>query len=164
MNETLKNEDNREVEFIGNPKRDIILAKNVRESEIEFLSSRRSLTHIEVEAANKYRYLFEATELKAGGDNMSMVEYGCQIDGGGSSVNKQDHQLKCLNEINYIHRVVGENATNCLQHIVGQGYTLKEYAHIRAISTRKSSRLLKEALHMCLEPMGLTSKKHTIRA
>ena len=153
MNETLKNEDNREVEFIGNPKRDIILAKNVRESEIEFLSSRRSLTHIEVEAANKYRYLFEATELKAGGDNMSMVEY-----------NKQDHQLKCLNEINYIHRVVGENATNCLQHIVGQGYTLKEYAHIRAISTRKSSRLLKEALYMCLEPMGLTSKKHTIRA
>ena len=152
MNETLKNEDNREVEFIGNPKRDIILAKNVRESEIEFLSSRRSLTHIEVEAANKYRYLFEATELKAGGDNMS------------SSVNKLDHQLKCLNEINYIHRVVGENATNCLQHIVGQGYTLKEYAHIRAISTRKSSRLLKEALHMCLEPMGLTSKKHTIRA
>ena len=95
---------------------------------------------------------------------MSMVEYGCQIDGGGSSVNKLDHQLKCLNEINYIHRVVGENATNCLQHIVGQGYTLKEYAHIRAISTRKSSRLLKEALHMCLEPMGLTSKKHTIRA
>tara|TARA_R110001583_G_scaffold105219_3_gene252755 strand:+ start:8946 stop:9440 length:495 start_codon:yes stop_codon:yes gene_type:complete len=164
LNEILKKEDRREVEFIGDPKRDLLMAKNVRESEIEYLSSKRSLSHIEVECANKYRRLFETTELKAGGDNMSMTVYGCKIDGGGSSKDKLDNQLKALNTINYVHRCIGENATHCLQHIVGQGYTLKEYAQIRNISTRKSSKSLKEALYMALEPLGLTKVRHTIRA
>ena len=66
--------------------------------------------------------------------------------------------------LNYVHRVVGENYTNVLQKIVGEGYTLKQFSTTRGISPRKASRFLKEALHFAASPLGLAKTRHTIRA
>jgi len=164
LNETLKNEDRREVEFIGNPKRDLLMAKNIRESEIEYLSAKRVINHFELEVANKYRKIYETTELKATGDNLSMIKYGCRIDGGADSTSSVDNRLKAINKLNYIHRVIGQNYADLMQHIVGQGFTIKQYSMLSKTKPRKVSRLLREALHFTAEPLGLTKTRHTIRA
>lgn len=164
MNETLKNEDRREVEFIGNPKRDLLIAKNIRESEIEYLSAKRVINHFELEVANIYRKIYEATVLKATGDNMSMVKYGCRIDGGGTNSDAIDNRLKAINKLNYIHRVIGQNYADLMHHIVGQGFTIKQYSMLSKTKPRKVSRLLREALHFTAEPLGMTKTRHTIRA
>ena len=155
-------EDRREIEYRGNPKRDLVRAYNIRESELSYLGSKRIINMELLEIADKYRGLFERSQLKASGDNLSMIRYGVRIDG--NPTPKGDPRLDAIQTLNYVHRVVGEKYTKVLQKIVGEGYTLKQFANLMGISARKASSLLKEALHFASAPLGLSKIRHTIRA
>ena len=155
-------EDRREIEYRGNPKRDLVRAYNIRESELSYLGSKRIINMELLEIADKYRGLFERSQLKASGDNLSMIRYGVRIDG--NPTPKGDPRLDAIQTLNYVHRVIGEKYTKVLQKIVGEGYTLKQFANLMGISARKASSILKEALHFASEPLGLSTKRHTIRA
>jgi len=158
----LKQEDRREIEYRGNPKRDLVRAYNIRESEIDYLGAKKILSMELLEVANKYRGLFEKSQLKASGDNLSMIRYGVRIDG--NPTPQGDPRLDAVQTLNYVHRVIGDRYTVVLQKIVGEGYTLKQFANLIGISARKASSNLKEALHFASEPLGLSQKRHTIRA
>ena len=156
----IKKEDKRIIEYRGG-NRGAVRAYNIKESECSYLGSKKILGMELLEAADRYRKLFEQSQLKASGDNLAMIKYGVRIDG--SSVPKGDVRLDAVQKLNYIHRVIGNNYTNILQKICGEGFTLKQYSHMNAISPRKASRMLKEGLHFALEPLGLAKRRHTIR-
>ena len=56
-------EDRRYIEYRGNPKRDLVRAYNIRESEIDYLGAKKILNIELLEVANKYRGLFEKSQL-----------------------------------------------------------------------------------------------------
>ena len=153
--------DKRTIEYRGGT-RGAVRAYDIKESEISYLGAKKILNMEQVEVADRYRKLFEQSTLSASGDNIAMIKYGVRIDG--STVPKGDPRLDAVQKLNYVHRVVGENYTSVLQKIVGEGFTLKQYSQIRAISPRKASRFLKEALHFAASQLGLAKTRHTIRA
>ena len=69
----LEKEDRREyTPRLHNPKTDRVIIYNDRESEIAYLSSKRILTYLEVQAADIYRKIWETIELKSRGDNTAL--------------------------------------------------------------------------------------------
>ena len=157
----INNLDKRTIEYRGGD-RGAVRAYDIRQSELSYLGAKKILSMHQVEVADKYLKLFEQSTLSASGDNLAMIKYGIRIDG--NTIPKGDPRLDAIQTLNYVHIVVGDNYTNVLQKIIGEGYTLKQFSTIRGISPRKASRFLKEALHFAASPLGLAKTRHTIRA
>ena len=159
----LEKEDRRVYEpRLHNPKTDRVIIYNDRESEIAYLSSKRVLTYLEVQAADIYRSLWETIELKSRGDNTALEAYGCRIQQS-KSKDSGDIRLVALDKMNYINSVIGENNAHALEHICGMGYTIKQYSRKIGVSSRKASSRLKTALNEAFYPMGLKDDPSTIR-
>jgi len=159
----LEKEDRREyTPRLHNPKTDRVIIYNDRESEIAYLSSKRILTYMEVQAADIYRRLWETIELKSRGDSTSLEAYGCRIQQS-KGKDSGDIRLVALDKMNYINSVIGENNADALQHICGMGYTIKQYSRKIGVSSRKASSRLKQALNEAFYPLGLRDNPATIR-
>ena len=159
----LEKEDRRVYEpRLYNPKTDRVIIYNDRESEIAYLSSKRILTYMEVQAAEIYRRLWETIELKSRGDSTSLEAYGCRIQQS-KGKDSGDIRLVALDKMNYINSVIGENNADALQHICGMGYTIKQYSRKIGVSSRKASSRLKQALNEAFYPLGLRDNPATIR-
>ncbi|BAQ88432.1 putative DNA binding protein [uncultured Mediterranean phage uvMED] len=159
----LEKEDRREyTPRLHNPKTDRVIIYNDRESEISYLSSKRILTYMEVQAADIYRRLWETIELKSRGDSTSLEAYGCRIQQS-KGKDSGDIRLVALDKMNYINSVIGENNADALQHICGMGYTIKQYSRKIGVSSRKASSRLKQALNEAFYPLGLRDNPATIR-
>ena len=159
----IEKEDRRVYEpRLHNPKTDRVIIYNDRESEIAYLSSKRILTYMEVQAADIYRRLWETIELKSRGDSTSLEAYGCRIQQS-KGKDSGDIRLVALDKMNYINSVIGENNADALQHICGMGYTIKQYSRKIGVSSRKASSRLKQALNEAFYPLGLRDNPATIR-
>ena len=73
----MQNEDQRSIEYRGSG---ALRAYNIRESEISYLASKRILTQLETECAERFRYYYERSLLVSRGNDL-ITEYGCRIDG-----------------------------------------------------------------------------------
>ena len=144
------------------PITDRVIIYNEREREISYLSSKRILTYLEVQAADIYRRLWETIELKSRGDNTALEAYGCRIQQS-KGKDSGDIRLVALDKMNYINSVIGENNADALQHICGMGYTIKQYSRKIGVSSRKASSRLKQALNEAFYPLGLRDNPATIR-
>ena len=147
---------------VHNSKTDRVIIYNDRESEIANLSSKGVLTYLEVECADVYRNLWEIIELKSRGDSTSLMAYGVRIQQS-KSKDSGDLRLIALDKLNYVHSTVGEKNSDILQHICGQGYTIKQYSRKSGISPRKTASRLRIALNEAFIPLGLKSDPSTIR-
>ena len=147
---------------VHNSKTDRVIVYNDRESEIANLSSKGVLTYLEVESADAYRSLWEIIELKSRGDNTGLQQYGCRIQQS-KAKDSGDMRLVALDKMNYVNSVIGERNTDILQHICGQGYTIKQYSRKSGISPRKTANRLRTALNEAFIPLGLKSDPSTIR-
>lgn len=151
-------EDRREIDYRG---QGALKAYNARESEISYLASKRILTQLETECAERYRFYYERSLLVSRGNDL-VTEYGCRIDGS-KSISSGEGRLDAIKELNRVHTAIGERYIPLLFDICGVGYTIKQFSTKTGISPRKVSRMLKEALSMAMYPLGLKSEPHTIR-
>jgi hypothetical protein len=135
----MQNEDKRLIEYRG---QGALKAYNARESEISYLASKKILTQLETECAERYRYYYERSLLVSRGNDL-ITEYGCRIDGSKSISSGEGRPI--------------------LFDICGVGYTIKQFSNKTGIGPRKVSRMLKEALSMAMYPLGLKSNPNTIR-
>ena len=129
---------------LHNSKTDRVIIYNDRESEIANLSSKGVLTYLEVECADVYRNLWEIIELKSRGDSTSLMAYGVRIQQS-KSKDSGDMRLIALDKLNYVHSTVGENNSDILQHICGQGLTIKQYSRKSGLSPRRTANRLRTA-------------------
>tara|TARA_R100000664_G_scaffold32861_1_gene48543 strand:+ start:1528 stop:1992 length:465 start_codon:yes stop_codon:yes gene_type:complete len=154
----MQKEDKRLVEYRGEGQ---LRAYNARESEIAYLASKRILTQLETECAEKYRYYYERALLISRGNDL-VTDYGCRIDGS-KSIGTGEGRLDAIRELNRINKAIGERYVPILFDICGVGYTIKQFSNKTGIGPRKVSRLLKEGLSMAMYPLGLKSQPNTIR-
>ena len=154
----MQNEDQRSIEYRGSG---ALRAYNIRESEISYLASKRILTQLETECAERFRYYYERSLLVSRGNDL-ITEYGCRIDGS-KSVSTGEGRLDAIKQLNRVNEAIGERYRPVLWEICGVGYTIKQFSNKSGLSPRKVSRMLKDGLYMAMYPLGLKSQPNTIR-
>ena len=154
----MQNEDKRLIEYRG---QGALKAYNARESEISYLASKKILTQLETECAERYRYYYERSLLVSRGNDL-ITEYGCRI-AGSKSISSGEGRLDAIKQLNRVNEAIGERYRPILFDICGVGYTIKQFSNKTGIGPRKVSRMLKEALSMAMYPLGLKSNPNTIR-
>lgn len=143
----------------GNPKT-ITAAINLRESPIAMMAAKKHLQPHQVEAAIKFRKLWETV----GGAGAGSFDYSKEIvDGGGVRDCINDHQLDAGLELKACSLVIGRRAYDIVEKVAGEGRTITELGNSHRERTTLAD-YLRNALEDLSEHWGYRNRRIKARA
>lgn len=143
----------------GNPKT-ITAAINLRESPIAMMAAKGHLETHQVEAAIKFRRLWETL----GGAGAGSSDYAKEpVDGGGARDPITDHQIDAGLELKACSLVIGRRAYDIVEKVAGEGRTITELGSSHRERTTLAD-YLRNALEDLSEHWGYRNRRAKARA
>lgn len=143
----------------GNPKT-ITAAMNLRESPIAMMAAKGNLLPHQVEAAIKFRRLWETL----GGAGAGSFDYAKEpVDGGGARDPITESQINAGIELKACSLVIGQRAFNIVEKVAGQGFTISQLGASHRERTTLAD-YLRNALEDLSEHWGYRNKRVKARA
>lgn len=143
----------------GNPKT-ISAAINLRESPIAMMAAKGHLEPHQVEAAIKFRKLWETM----GGKGAGSFDYARDIvDGGGAQESVNDHHLDAGFQLKACSLVIGRRAYGIVEKVAGEGRTIAELGSSHRERTTLAD-YLRNALEDLSEHWGYRNRRVKARA
>ncbi len=141
----------------GNPKT-VSAALNLRESPIALMAAKKHLEMHQVQAAVRFRKLWETL----GGSGAGSFDYSREpVDGGGAREPITDRQMDAGKMLKLCQMVIGQRAFIIVEKVAGEGRTIAEISHSKREKLTNAD-YLRNALDDLAEHWGYKTKRRAV--